>query len=61
VFHRDTAAQHIIVALNFSAEPREIDLPAGKILLSTTIARRPEFTKSPLTLAPNEAVVVETN
>ncbi len=35
VFHRDTATQHIVVALNFTAEPREIDLKAGKILLST--------------------------
>ncbi|MGH7924936.1 MAG: alpha-amylase family glycosyl hydrolase [Candidatus Binatus sp.] len=60
VFHRDTAAQHVVVALNFSAEPREIDLPAGEILLST-VAPPAQFTKSPLTLAPNEAVVVETN
>ena len=35
VFHRETPTQHIVVALNFTAEPREIDLKAGKILLST--------------------------
>ena len=35
VFHRDTSAQHIVVALNFTDEPREVELPAGKILLST--------------------------
>ena len=57
VFHRETPAQHIVVALNFTAEPREIDLPAGKILLST-VSRSSYLTKSPLTLAPNEAVIV---
>jgi alpha-glucosidase len=59
VFHRDTAAQHLVVALNFTAEPREINLLSGKVLL-TTIARPEQSTKSPLTLAPNEAVIVET-
>jgi alpha-glucosidase len=60
VFHRDTASQHLVVALNFTAEPREINLPSSKILL-TTVARPEQSTKSPLTLAPNEAVIVETN
>ena len=60
VFHRDTSAQHIVVALNFTAEPREIDLPAGKILLST-VSRGATSTKSPLTLAPNEAIIVMLN
>jgi alpha-glucosidase len=59
VFHRDTASQHLVVALNFTAEPREINLPSGKILL-TTGARLEQSAKSPLTLAPNEAVIVET-
>ncbi len=57
VFHRDTATQHVVVALNFTAEAREIDLPAGKILLST-IPERAGDSKSPLTLAPNEGVIV---
>ena len=60
VFHRDTRAQHIVVALNFTAEPREIDLAAGKILLSTIAAGRGGSTTSALRLAPNEAVIVET-
>ena len=30
VFHRDTPAQHIVVALNFTAEPREIAFPPAK-------------------------------
>ena len=59
VFYRDTPAQHLVIALNFSAEPREIDLPAGIILLSTIPTRPARSTKSPLTLAPNEAVVME--
>jgi hypothetical protein len=49
----------LVVALNFSAEPREIDLPAGMILLSTIAAGRAGSTKSTLRLAPNEAVIVE--
>jgi alpha-glucosidase len=57
VFHRDAPQQHLIVALNFAAEPREIDLKAGKILLST-VSRSANLTKSQLTLAPNEAVIV---
>ena len=60
VFHRDTAAQHLIVALNFTAEPRETNLPSGRVLLSTIDDRRATSAKSPLTLAPNEAVIVET-
>jgi hypothetical protein len=61
VFRRDTPAQHVVVALNFTAEPREIDLRAGKVLLSTTDARPADSAKSRLTLAPNEAVILETN
>jgi alpha-glucosidase len=58
VFHRDTATQHIVVALNFTAESREIDLPACRILLSTLDDRSAESIESRLTLAPNEAVIV---
>ena len=57
VFHRDTATQHIAVALNFTAEPREVDLKGGKILLST-IPDRKSVAESPLRLAPNEGVIV---
>ncbi len=60
VFHRNTREQHIVVALNFTAEPREIDLPAGQILLSTNAARPAWAANRPLTLAANEAVIVET-
>ena len=39
MFHRDTATQHVLVALNFTAEPRKIDAPPGKILMSTNFDR----------------------
>jgi alpha-glucosidase len=61
VFHRDTAEQQIVVALNFTTEAREIDLSGGKILLSTNDSRPTQSANSPLTLAPNEAVIVQTN
>ena len=57
VFHRDTSAQHVVVALNFTAEPRAIALPAGTILLST-VSRSAYLVKSQLTLAPSEGVIV---
>jgi alpha-glucosidase len=57
VFHRDTPTQHIVVALNFTTEPRAIAIPAGKILLST-IPDRSSASQSPLTLEPNEGVIV---
>jgi alpha-glucosidase len=57
IFHRDTPTQHVVVALNFTAEPRAIDLKAGKILLST-VPDRISASQSPLMLAPNEGVIV---
>jgi alpha-glucosidase len=57
VFHRDTPEQHLIVALNFTTEPRAIAIPAGKILLST-IPDRSSASQSLLTLEPNEGVIV---
>jgi alpha-glucosidase len=57
VFHRDMSAQHLVVALNFSAEPREIDVRAGTILLST-IPEQTSVVQSPLMLAANEGVIV---
>jgi alpha-glucosidase len=58
-FHRETAAQHLVVALNLSAEPRAIDLPAGRILLSTVDAGPARSTKSHVELDPNEGVIIE--
>ena len=58
VFHRETATQHIMVALNFTAEPRAIEMPGGKILLSTIDDRAVGSTESPLTLAPDEGVIM---
>ncbi len=59
VFYRETAANHLIVALNLTSEPREIKTPAGKILLSTILEHTGESVASPLHLAPDEGVVLE--
>ena len=59
VFHRETAAQHILVALNFTAEPRKFDAPPGKILMSTNFDRIGAVSQANLALAPNEAVILE--
>jgi alpha-glucosidase len=59
VFHRETPAQHLIVALNLSNEPREIKTPAGKILLSTILDRTRESVASPLRLAPDEGTILD--
>src|SRR5271167_4438947 len=40
VFHREAATQHLMVALNFSASPRRIEVPSASILLSTDSNRR---------------------
>lgn len=59
VFHRETPRQHLIVALNFSAERREIAAPPGIILFSLDEGRIGANTGASLTLAANEAVIVE--
>src|SRR4029077_669698 len=59
VFHRETPAQHIIVALNMSNEPRKLKTPTGKILLGTTVNRTGESIASPLHLAPDAAVILD--
>jgi alpha-glucosidase len=59
VFHRETPAQHLIVALNLSNEPREIRTPAGKILLSTILERAGESVASPLRLAADEGAILD--
>ncbi|MDO8431542.1 MAG: alpha-amylase family glycosyl hydrolase [Candidatus Binatus sp.] len=59
VYHREAASQHLIVALNFTAEAREIDTPAGKILFSTALDRIGESAGASLRLAPNEAAILE--
>ena len=59
VFHRETASHHAMVALNFAAAPRHLEVPASSVLLSTT--NRTGAVAGSLDLAPNEALVLEVN
>ena len=59
IFHRKTSAQHVIIALNLSTKSRKIKIPPGKILLSTIAERDGKAIASPLSLAPNEGVILE--
>jgi alpha-glucosidase len=58
VFHREVANQRVIVALNFSNEPRRIEVPRASILLSTDRDRGAVTVDGTLDLAPNEAVIL---
>jgi alpha-glucosidase len=59
VFHREVTSQHLIVALNFTHQPRAIATPAGRILFSTNDARIGEQSRGRMELAANEAIIVE--
>jgi alpha-glucosidase len=59
VFHREAAAQRVMVALNFSDAPRRIEIPRASILLSSDRKRRAGIVSGALDLSPNEAVVLE--
>lgn len=58
-YTRNLAGETLLVALNFSPEPRRIDpgVP-GAVLLSTTLARSGPITAAPLVLAPNEGLIL---
>ena len=60
LFMREDAGSRAMVALNFADEPREIEVPAGKITLSSDYEREPGSTKAgKLSLSADEAVVIE--
>ncbi len=60
VFAREAAGSHAMVALNFADEPRGIELPSGKILLSSDFGREPgRIASGKMRLAPNEALVLD--
>ena len=49
-----------MVALNFTDEPRELEVPSGRILLSSDPGRDPsKTTLGRFRLTPNEAIVIE--
>lgn len=59
-FVREAPASRAMVALNFTDEPREIEVPAGRILLSSDPGRDPgRTTLGKFRLAPDEAIVIE--
>ncbi len=60
VFERAVEAERVLVALNFSAEPRSIEVPGlpGDIAISTDTSRNGAPTGEPLRLRPHEAVVI---
>lgn len=57
IFHRETASEHVMVALNFSNEPRGIEIPHASILLSTS--DRVGIVGGNIQLAPTEGVVFD--
>ena len=60
VFVREAPASRAMVALNFTDDSREIELPSGRILLSSDPGREPgKTTWGKFSLAPNEAIVME--
>ena len=59
-FVREAPASRALAALNFSDQPREIEIPSGRILLSSDPGRDPgRTTVGKFRLAPNEAIVIE--
>jgi len=59
-FVREAPGSRAMVALNFTDEPREIDVPSGTIPLSSDPRREPGKTiQGKFRLAPNEAIVIE--
>ena len=59
-FVREAPASRAMVALNFTDEPREIEVRSGRILLSSDPGRDPgRTTTGKFRLAPNEAIVIE--
>ena len=59
-FIREAPGGRAMVALNFTDEPREIEVPSGRILLSSDPGRGPgRTTTGKFRLAPNEAIVIE--
>jgi len=61
VFHRELADERVIVALNFSAEIRRLNLPRASILLSSSHARTESAIEGALDLSPNEGIVLILN
>ena len=59
VFAREASGSRAIIALNFAAEAREIDLPRGTMVLSSNPAREQGTVGGRTRLAPDEAAVIK--
>jgi alpha-glucosidase len=62
VFERQAGDQHVLVALNFSAQEQNLSLPelrTGRILLSTTLDREGEVNLADFNLRENEGCIIE--
>jgi alpha-glucosidase len=59
VYRRESSAQRLIVALNFSAEPREIRSASGRIMFDTSLARIGERCGAVLQLGGDDGAIVE--
>jgi alpha-glucosidase len=59
VFSREAANQRVMVALNFSEEPRRIEVPRASVLLSTDVNRREDIVSGVIDLAANEGVILQ--
>jgi len=62
VFVRQSAAERVLVALNFSAQEQRVSLPAldiGTVVISTNLDREGSVSLAKLVLRGNEGVIVE--
>ncbi|MFZ0888203.1 MAG: alpha-amylase family glycosyl hydrolase [Candidatus Binataceae bacterium] len=57
-FCRELADRRVLIAINFSSEPRRIPSIEGRLLVSTIPEREDEAIRGTLALAPNEAAMV---
>ena len=61
VYERRAEREHLLVALNFSGEEQQVELPysgTGKIVLSTTMDRKGDVDLSGFHLNPNEGLLI---
>jgi alpha-glucosidase len=59
VFHREVPGRHLVIALNFAAEPREISARGGRVIFGTDLDRTGEKIDAAIQLRGDEALIVE--
>jgi alpha-glucosidase len=57
-FVREHDEKRVVIAINFSSEKRQVEIPRAKLLLSTD-THRDRISGTTLTLSPNEAVIAD--